>query len=152
MKSLNFSARFIELATEINSAMPEHVADRIGDLLNDQRKAVNGAQVLILGVAYKRDVGDMRESPALDVVAHLARRGAEIRYHDPHVHEFEVDGRVYKGQELTDTTLAEADIAVILTDHSAVDYERIARLSRRVFDTRNATRDVTIGRENVTKL
>jgi len=152
MKSLNFSARFIELATEINSAMPEHVADRIAELLNDQRKSVNGAQILILGVAYKRDVGDMRESPALDVVMQLAGRGAEIRYHDPHVSEFEVDGRDYKGIELTDAALAEADLVVILTDHSEVDYDRVARLARRVFDTRNATRDVASGRDKIAKL
>ena len=152
MKSLNFSARFIELATEINSSMPEHVADRIGDLLNDQRMAVNGAQILILGVAYKRDVGDMRESPALDVVAHLARRGADIRYHDPHVAEFEVEGRGYKGVELSDAALSEADLVVILTDHSDVDYTRVARLAGRVFDTRNATRDVLEGSDKITKL
>jgi UDP-N-acetyl-D-glucosamine dehydrogenase len=152
LKSLNFSARFIELATEINSSMPEHVADRIGDLLNDQRKAVNGARILILGVAYKRDVGDMRESPALDVVVHLARRGAEIRYHDPHVEKFEVEGRGYKSVPLTDGELTEADIVVILTDHGELDYDRVVARAGRVFDTRNATRDVAAGREKITRL
>ena len=78
MKSLNFSARFIELATEINSSMPEHVVDRVSGLLNDRRLAVNGARVLIMGVAYKKDIGDMRESPALDVMNHLAQKGADL--------------------------------------------------------------------------
>ena len=152
MKSLNFSARFIELATEINSAMPGHVVERIGDLLNDQRLAVNGARILVLGVAYKRDVGDMRESPALDIVAQLARRGADIRYHDPYVGEFEVEGRGYKNSELSDSALADVDLVVLLTDHSDVDYDRVVRLAGRVFDTRNATRDVADGREKITRL
>ncbi len=87
MKSLNFSARFIDTATEINGHMPEHVARTVGDLLNEDRIAVNGARILILGVAYKADVSDMRESPALDIIALLEAKGAEIRYHDPHVPE-----------------------------------------------------------------
>jgi UDP-N-acetyl-D-glucosamine dehydrogenase len=152
MKSLNFSARFIELATEINSSMPEHVVDRVGDLLNERRLAVNGSKLLILGVAYKRDVGDMRESPALDVVAHLARRGAEIHYHDPHVREFEVDGHAYKGEELSDAALEGADLVVILTDHSGIDYDHVVDLAPHVFDTRNATREVTVGGDKITKL
>jgi len=152
LKSLNFSARFIELATEINSGMPEHVADRIGDLLNERRLAVNGSKILILGVAYKRDVGDMRESPALDVVAHLTRRGADIAYHDPHVREFEVDGHAYKNEELSDAVLAEADLVVILTDHGGVDYGHVVQVARHVFDTRNATRELLVGGEKITKL
>ena len=99
LKSLNFSARFIELATEINSGMPEHVADRIAELLNEDRLAVNGSRILILGVAYKKDVGDMRESPAIDVIGTLARRGAEIAYHDPYVDECEIDGVLYKNSD-----------------------------------------------------
>jgi len=90
MKSLNFPARFIDLATEINGNMPEHVVSRIADLLNDDRLAVNGSRVLVLGVAYKADVADVRESPALDVIRLLAARGADVRYHDPHVSELEV--------------------------------------------------------------
>ncbi|MCA9513037.1 MAG: nucleotide sugar dehydrogenase [Myxococcota bacterium] len=152
LKSLDFSARFIELATDINSAMPEHVADRCGALLNEQRLAVNGSKILILGVAYKKDVGDMRESPALDVVSLLASRGADIRFHDPHVGEFEVDGHGYKGSELTDAAIEDADLVVILTDHGDVDYARVVKHAGRVFDTRNATRDVREGREKITKL
>ncbi len=152
MKSLNFPARFIELATEINNQMPEHVADRVADLLNDDRLAVNGARVLILGVAYKKDVGDMRESPALDVIGLLARKGAQVSFHDPHVRECEVDGTVYKNVDLDDETLAGADLAVILTDHSEVDYARVMEKANRIFDTRNATRGVTAHREKLTKL
>ena len=152
LKSLNFSARFIELATEINSGMPEHVADRIAELLNEDRLAVNGARILILGVAYKKDVGDMRESPAIDVIGTLARRGAEIAYHDPYVDECEIDGVLYKNSDLTDEAIAAADIAVILTDHTTVDYARLAEKGRRIFDSRNATQGLTAHREKITKL
>ncbi len=152
MKSLNFPARFIELATEINSQMPEHVADRVAELLNHDRLPVNGSRVLILGVAYKRDVSDIRESPALDVIALLAARGAEISYHDPHVRECEVEGRVYKNSDLSDELLTSADVVVILTDHGGVDYARVAAKAPRVFDTRNATRDLSEHRDKITKL
>ncbi|MCG8588472.1 MAG: nucleotide sugar dehydrogenase [Proteobacteria bacterium] len=152
MKSLNFPARFIELATEINSAMPDHVADRVGDLLNEDRLAVNGANVLVLGVAYKKDVGDMRESPALDVIARLQAKGANVRYHDPHVRELQVEGEIYKNTELSDEELERADLVVIVTDHSGVDYARVAEKAGRIFDTRNATRDVSEHREKIHKL
>jgi UDP-N-acetyl-D-glucosamine dehydrogenase len=152
MRSLNFPARFIELATEINGAMPTHVARRVGDLLNDQRKAVNGARILILGVAYKRDVGDMRESPALDVISLLAERGAEIAYHDPFVASCEVSGTTYKSVELTDAALADADLVVVLTDHTSIDYARVAERAAHVFDTRNAMRHVDAPPGKVTKL
>jgi UDP-N-acetyl-D-glucosamine dehydrogenase len=152
MKSLNFSARFIELATEINSGMPAHVVDRVTELLNDAKLAVNGARLLIIGVAYKRDVGDMRESPAIDVVSLLARKGAEISYHDPFVPECEIDGKLYKGSELNEEVLAETDLALILTDHSAVDYEWLAEKAPRIFDTRNATGSLTGHEEKITKL
>jgi len=152
MKSLNFPARFIELATEINSHMPEHVASRVADLLNEDRLAVNGARILILGVAYKKDVGDMRESPAVEVVRLLAGRGAEITYHDPHVRECSVDGTAYKNVELDDGVLAGSDLVVVLTDHSGIDYERVAEKAHRVFDTRNAMAHVRDHREKITKL
>ena len=152
MKSLNFPARFIDLATDINSRMPEHVADRVADLLNEDRLAVNGAKVLIIGVAYKRDVGDMRESPAIDVMNALARKGAELSYHDPHVREFAVEGAVYKNVDLSDAVLAAVDLVVILTNHGAIDYEHLVARAHRVFDTRNATADVRQNREKITKL
>ena len=153
MKSLNFPARFIELATEINGHMPGYVADKVASLLNEDRLAVNGSRVLILGVAYKADVSDMRESPALDVIRHLADKGAAISYHDPHVRELTVDEtRHFKSVDLTDSELAAADLTVILTDHSEVDWARVVAKSQRVFDTRNATRAVRQGREKIRKL
>ncbi len=152
MKSLNFPARFIELATEVNSGMPDHVVDRIAELLNEDRLAVNGSQILILGVAYKSNVDDMRESPALGVIAGLRSRGAEIRYHDPFVGECEIAGKNMKSVDLSDEVLRSADLVVVLTDHPGVDYDRVVRIGPRVFDTRNATRDVAHDREKITKL
>jgi UDP-N-acetyl-D-glucosamine dehydrogenase len=152
MKSLNFPARFIDLATDINSRMPEHVAERVGDLLNQRRLAVNGARVLILGVAYKRDVSDMRESPARDVISLLARKSARISYHDPHVKDLDVDGVSYENVDLSDEILAGADLVVILTDHTAIDYERVVAQAKRVFDTRNATAGVEENRDKITRL
>ncbi len=152
MKSLNFPARFIDLATEINNHMPEHVADKVADFLNEDRIAVNGARVLILGVAYKRDVSDMREAPALDVIRILATKGAEISYHDPQVPEFELEGTTYKSIELSDDALASADVVVVVTDHQAVDYEQVVARAERIFDTRNATHAVKRGREKIRKL
>jgi len=142
MKSLNFPARFIELATEINGHMPEHVVDKVAEILNEDRIAVNGARILILGVAYKANVADMRESPALDIMRGLAERGAEVSFHDPHVPEVEVDGTTYKQVELSEDVLAASDMAVIVTDHASIDWERVVASAPRIFDTRNATRDV----------
>jgi UDP-N-acetyl-D-glucosamine dehydrogenase len=152
MRSLNFSARFIEIATEINGHMPEYVARTVGDLLNEQRVAVNGARVLILGVAYKPNVSDVRESPALDIMQLLEAKGAEIHYHDAHVPEVRLEQRTLKSEELSDEALSRADVVVIVTDHAGVDYERVVEKAKRVYDTRNATRDVRDGREKVRKL
>jgi UDP-N-acetyl-D-glucosamine dehydrogenase len=152
MKSLNFSARFIELAAEINGHMPEHVLDRITDLLNEDRLAVNGARILVLGVAYKANVSDMRESPALDVIRLLAAKGAEVSYHDPHVREIAIEGASYKSVDLGDDALSRADLVVVITDHADVDYARVAARAHRIFDTRNALRGVTAGREKIRKL
>ena len=152
MKSLNFSARFIELATDINAHMPEHVATVIGDMLNDDRQAVNGARILLLGVAYKPDVSDVRESPALDVIRLLEAKGADVRYHDPHVTELRLDDHALKSEALTAEAVSAADLVVILTDHSGIDWSWVVEHAHRVYDTRNATRGVTAGREKVRKL
>ena len=152
MKSLNFPARFIDLATEINASMPRHVADKVAELLNEDRLPVNGSRVLILGVAYKPDVSDMRESPALDVIRLLVGRGAEVSYHDPHVPEFELDDVSYKSVDLSDDALVGADVVVIITGHGETDYDRVVARAQRVFDTRNATRDVREAREKIRKL
>jgi UDP-N-acetyl-D-glucosamine dehydrogenase len=152
MKSLDFPARFIDLATEINGRMPDHVADRTTDLLNEDRLAVNGSNILVLGVAYKRDIGDMRESPAIDVISLLAAKGAEIRYHDAYVPECEIGGVRYKNEDLTDESLAGSDLVIILTDHQSVDYDRVVEKAPRVFDTRNATRGVKKHGEKIKRL
>ena len=152
MKSLNFPARFIELATEINSQMPWHVVRLATDLLNEDRLAVNGARILVLGVAYKPDVSDVRESPARDVIELLRGKGGLVSYHDPHVPELEVDGTTLKSVELDDAALSGADLAIVVTNHAAMDWPRVVRLAPRVLDTRNATRDVREGREKIRKL
>jgi UDP-N-acetyl-D-glucosamine dehydrogenase len=152
LRSLNFSARFIELATEINAYMPKHVVARIGDLLNEDRITVNGARILILGVAYKGDVSDVRESPALDVIRLLREKGGDIRYHDPHVPELDLQGHSLKSVELTREALENADLVVVMTDHSGVDYARVAARAERIFDTRNALRDVRAAPGKVRKL
>jgi UDP-N-acetyl-D-glucosamine dehydrogenase len=152
MKALNFPARFIELATEINTQMPAHVVRKIMDILNEDRLAVNGARILLLGAAYKANVSDMRESPALEVAELLLQKGAQLDYHDPHVPELHVGHHVLKSVELTDQALAGSDLVVIVTDHVSIDYARVLAKSQRVFDTRNATKGVTENREKLRKL
>jgi UDP-N-acetyl-D-glucosamine dehydrogenase len=152
MKALNFTARFIELATDVNGHMPEHVVTTIGDLLNEERTAVNGSRVLVLGAAYKADVSDVRESPALDILRLLDEKGADVRYHDPYVPELALESRTFKSVELTDEELAGADLVVILTDHAVIDWNRVVAKAPRVYDTRNATRGVREGREKIRKL
>ncbi len=152
MKSLNFPARFIELATEINTQMPIHVVRRIGDILNEDRIAVNGSRILLLGAAYKSNVSDMRESPAIEVAEGLLHKGAQLDYHDPHVPEFHVAAHVLKSVDLNDEALENADLVVIVTDHDAVDYDHVVTKAQRVFDTRNATARVARHREKIRKL
>jgi UDP-N-acetyl-D-glucosamine dehydrogenase len=138
MRTLNYKTRFIELASEINAEMPIFVFDKIRDALNRNRKAVNGSKVLVLGVAYKRDIDDVRESPALDVIRLLESNGAHVSYHDPHVPELHEDGTTHESVKLTKSALAGADAVVILTDHSVFDYEWIFEHSRVLVDARHA--------------
>lgn len=145
MKTLNYKTRMVELAGEINAEMPRFVVTKVQDGLNRHRRAVSGSRILVLGVAYKRDIDDVRESPALDVIRLLEERGAEIRYHDPYVPVLDEDGVHRTSVELTDEELAAADCVVITTDHSSVDYERVVRLAKLVVDTRNATRGIEGG-------
>ena len=142
MKTLNYKTRMIELAGEINSEMPHYVVDKVQDALNQQTKPIRGSRILILGMAYKRDIDDMRESPALDVMRLLVRKGAEIQYHDPFVSEIREDGEVYRSVPLTDRLLRSCDCVVIATDHSVIDYKFVVEHSVLVVDTRNATRAV----------
>ncbi len=140
-----FDSQFITLAEQINSGMPRYVAGLVRDALNDQQKSVKGSKILILGVAYKKDIDDMRESPALSVIDLLRSRGAEVAYHDDFVaevtfdHAYTIgDGVPLYNQELTEELLAAADCVVICTEHSNVDYRRVCRLSKVIVDTRNA--------------
>ena len=139
LRSLDFNARFIELASEINAAMPGWVVERAVRILNRDRLAVNGSRILLLGMAYKAEVGDTRESPALDIFAELCERGGEVSYHDPWVTEVEIAGRPHKSIELRDDVLEATDLVVITTAHAGVDYARICARAPRVLDTRNAT-------------
>ncbi len=152
MRTLNFTSRFIETATEINSQMPEYVIRKITELLNNDRLPVNGSKILLLGIAYKADVGDMRESPALDVMELLKHKGADISYHDPHVSAVEIGDLHYKSVELSDAVLEDTDLVVILTAHGNIDFNRVVAKVGAVFDTRNATAEVREGREKITRL
>ncbi|MDX2029709.1 MAG: nucleotide sugar dehydrogenase [Blastocatellia bacterium] len=137
-----FEARFISLAEEVNSSMPDHVVELVTRGLNKHRKSVNGSNILIMGVAYKRDIDDMRESPALGIVEKLQELGAEVRFHDPHVAEIHLEGngQVMQGTPLTSELVTDADCVVIVTDHRSIDYGWICERSKLVVDTRNATR------------
>jgi UDP-N-acetyl-D-glucosamine dehydrogenase len=138
MRTLNYRTRFIELAGEINAAMPEYWVARVVDRLNDQGKSVRGSRVLILGVAYKKDIDDIRESPALDVIRLLHQRGALVGYHDPYLPRLREDGLDLASRPLDAATLREHDCVVIVTDHSKVDYALVAREAKVVVDTRHA--------------
>jgi UDP-N-acetyl-D-glucosamine dehydrogenase len=137
MKTLNYKTRFIELASEINAEMPMFVVGKVREALNHNKKAVNGSHVLMLGVAYKRDIDDVRESPALDVLRLLEADGAHVAYHDPFVPVLKEDGKEMESVDLTDQALSGADAVVIITDHSDFDYGRVFRLSQALVDARN---------------
>ncbi|MQA30413.1 MAG: nucleotide sugar dehydrogenase [Luteitalea sp.] len=141
-KQSGFEARFIELAGQVNGAMPEYVVQRIGDALNSVRKPVNGSRVHLFGIAYKRDVNDMRESPALDIMELLIRRGARVTFTDPHVATLSHAGHTGQSLDFGEAVDASFDCAVVATDHSAFDYRRIAGLPL-VVDTRNALQGFT---------
>jgi nucleotide sugar dehydrogenase len=151
-REFNFNTHFIALAGEINRKMPEFVRQKAARELNRMGKAVSRSKILALGVSYKRDVGDWRESPALDVIRLLREDGAEVLYHDPHVPEFRDHGLSMECAALTDELLAECDLVVVLTDHSTIDYARIVARARRVLDTRNATKKLTEGRDKIVLL
>jgi UDP-N-acetyl-D-glucosamine dehydrogenase len=152
-REFDLTTRFIELAGEINTQMPRHVHDLVGRALNRQRKAINGARIVLLGVAYKNDTDDYRESPVFKVMELLAADGAEVLTVDPHIAEFEDHhGNRYRTTPLTDELLASADCVAIITHHSAFDYAQIVAHARAVVDTRNATGAVQEGREKIVLL
>ena len=137
MRTLNYRTRFIELAGEINAEMPEYWVAQVVAQLNEQGKAARGSTVLVVGVAYKKDIDDIRESPAIDIIRLLQQRGAMVVYHDPFVPHLKEDTVDLRSVPLTPAQLGAADCAIIVTDHSAVDYALVARHVRRVVDTRH---------------
>jgi len=138
MRGLNYKTRFIDLAGELNTEMPLFWVRKLAETLNGQGKAVRGARVLVLGVAYKRDIDDIRESPALDIIRLLEGQGAQVSYSDPHVPVFAENGHEFRSVPLSPETVAAADCIMIVTDHSSVDYRMIRRHAKLVVDTRNA--------------
>jgi UDP-N-acetyl-D-glucosamine dehydrogenase len=138
MRGLNYKTRFIDLAGELNTEMPLFWVRKVGDVLNQQGRAVKGARVLVLGVAYKRDIDDLRESPALDIIRLLENQGAEVSYHDPYVPAFTEDGVARRSVPCTPEQLRAADVVMIVTDHSNVDYGAVREHARAIVDTRNA--------------
>jgi UDP-N-acetyl-D-glucosamine dehydrogenase len=154
MKSVHYNARFIELASEINTNMPRYVVSRVMEALNDRGRALKGSRVLVLGAAYKPDIDDVRESPALDVIGLLKKKGGIVEYHDPyipHIHH-ETDGWHMDSVQDVMQSVREADAVVIITNHKSYDYQAIVENAAFVFDSRNATRAVAQGVDRVVRL
>jgi len=149
-----FEARFISLAEEVNSRMPDHVVELVTRGLNNHRKPVNGSKVLIMGVAYKRDIDDMRESPALGIIEKLQSLGADVQFHDPYVEEIHLEGNGYqmRGIELSAATVSDADCVVIVTDHRNIDYAWLAERAKLIVDTRNTTRGLKDFEDKIIRL
>jgi UDP-N-acetyl-D-glucosamine dehydrogenase len=152
MRTLNYKTRFIDLASEINSAMPDIVVSKVARALNEERKAVNGSRVLVLGIAYKKNIDDMRESPALDVMRLLEERGATVEYHDPFVAQMREGDHVRQSVPLTAEVLRATDAVVVVTDHDGVDYQLVADEAEVVVDTRNVMTRSRAGRARVVPL
>jgi UDP-N-acetyl-D-glucosamine dehydrogenase len=149
-REYDFHTRFIELAAEINERMPYYVVSRIIETLNARGNSLNGAEVLVLGVAYKKDIGDMRESPSLKLIRLLQEKGANVSYNDPYVLNVQLPQGNLSSVELTEERLSSADCVVIATDHSCYNLEQVASRARLIFDTRGATRGLKKG--NIARL
>jgi len=147
LKTLDYRARFIELADDINTNMPRWVVERVADVLNNVRKSLRGSKILVLGIAYKADTSDLRESPALEVLRLLQAKGSEACFHDPFISEVDIPG--LHSTELTERMLNWADCVVITTNHSTYNYDWIVAQAQLIVDTRNATRQVKEGREKI---
>jgi UDP-N-acetyl-D-glucosamine dehydrogenase len=147
-----FEPRFIDLATQVNNAMPRLVVSILAEVLNQRERCLKGSIVLLIGVSYKRDVNDARESPAIEIISELWKRGVKVGYHDPYVPTLEVEGQLMHSHVLDDETIKAADCVMIVTDHNCIDYSRVVELAATVIDTRNATRSVVHYREKVVKL
>jgi UDP-N-acetyl-D-glucosamine dehydrogenase len=137
MRGLNYKTRFIDLAGELNTEMPLFWVRKVAEALNDRGRAVRGANILVIGVAYKRDIDDIRESPALDILRLLEQQGARVSYHDPHVAAFSEDGHEYRSVPLTPANVEAADCVLVVTDHSAIDFHMVKRHARVAVDTRH---------------
>jgi UDP-N-acetyl-D-glucosamine dehydrogenase len=150
-REYNYHTRLIELAGEINKSMPEYIVERVVQILSRKfKKSLNGAKVLLLGVAYKKDIDDLRESPALEIIKKLEKEGAIVSYYDLYIPKFINNGKEYKSlKELTEEEIKEKDIIIITTAHSKVDYEMVAKNANTVFDTRNVIKD---NKKNVERL
>jgi UDP-N-acetyl-D-glucosamine dehydrogenase len=148
MKEFNYNARFIELASEINTNMPRYVVSRVLEAMNDRSKTLKGSKVLVLGVAYKPDIDDVRESPALDVIALLRKKGAQVEYHDPHIPQIHHEREDWKMDSIKDlmSSVRAADAVVVITNHTTYDYKAILDAASFIFDSRNALGK--LGRDN----
>jgi UDP-N-acetyl-D-glucosamine dehydrogenase len=140
LKTLKYRARFIELADDINGGMPEYVVTRVAEALNEHRKSIKGSKILVMGVAYKRDIDDPRESPSLEIIEELGERGAEVSYHDPFIASVAIDGHTHTSVPYSDALVKSTDVVVICTDHTGIDYARLVQNATLVFDARNATK------------
>jgi len=149
-REYDFHTRFIELAAEINEQMPHHITSRIIESLNAQGRSLNGAKVLMLGVAYKKDAQDLRESPSLKLIQLLQEKGAKVSYNDPYISKIQLSEGTLTSVEPTEESLSSADCVVIATDHSCYDLEQIATRAKLVFDTRGATKGLK--HDNIVRL
>ena len=142
MKTLNYTARFIDLASEIDANMPRYVVSKIQDALNRYKKSINGSKVLIIGVTYKPNISDLRESPAIDISHLLLEKGAEVSYYDPYVPEIDQDGLLMQSEKDLQAAVEKADCVAIITNHSKIDYAMVLEKAKVIFDARNALKDV----------
>ena len=153
-REYNLNTRFIALAGELNTAMPQFVVERTSQALNKAKKPINGSRILVLGLAYKKNVDDLRESPSFPIIEMLQERGAQIAYHDPFVpktQEMRTHNLHMESVALTDDLLGSVDAVLIATDHDEIDYSRVVRLAPITIATRNATANVTEFREKIVK-
>lgn len=151
LRTLNYTARFIELADDVNRHMPDYVVSKVAEALNGDRKPINGSKIFVLGAAYKPNVGDVRESPALDIILLLQQRGGDVSYHDPYIPDLSHEGIPLQSVALTEEELAKADCVVIVTDHDTYDWQCITDHAGLILDTRNALKDVS-GAARITRI
>lgn len=151
LKTINYTARFIELASEVNSHMPEFVLEKISNALNETQKSIKGTSILIIGVAYKKDIDDLRESPALDLMRLLISKGANIDYYDPYIKNLSLDGKSFSSIDKTRMQSNKYDLGVIVTNHSCFDYQYFANNIPVIMDCRNVMKNIK-GRAHIVKL